>query len=258
MFNTFRLYSFAAAVDGHTSDRPLNTPPIHEQARQTHPMAPVTKPFATYLLPSIPFFRRRTSSTSAESTSPPTTPSAYASAPHTTYLQCASCGADLCLSSQIISKGFTGRHGRAYLVRPHVSPAPPSPGAVLPNTSTGPPVPRQLVTGAHTVSDIACTGCRSVLGWKYVAAEEEAQRYKVGMCILETRRVCGAVHVSEDNDRGKGEWVDEDECEDVEFDSQDEDECEDLFAGLWSPKMAAVRRKQNKALKRNGSTDFSY
>ena len=34
-----------------------------------------------------------------------------------------------------------------------------------------------------------------------------------------------------------------------EFDSQDEDECEDLFAGVWSPQLAAKRRK-NRSFKR--------
>lgn len=31
--------------------------------------------------------------------------------------------------------------------------------------------------------------CNVVLGWKYVAAEDEAQKYKVGKFILESRRV---------------------------------------------------------------------
>ncbi|ORY15967.1 Yippee/Mis18, partial [Clohesyomyces aquaticus] len=106
---------------------------------------------------------------------------------------CHKCLTDLIPTSSIISKGFTGRHGRAYLVAP---PAPSYglldaglPAGDLPNTVTQKPVPRQLVTGAHTVSDIKCRGCETVLGWKYVAAEEESQRYKVGKFILETRRV---------------------------------------------------------------------
>ncbi len=31
--------------------------------------------------------------------------------------------------------------------------------------------------------------------------------------------------------------------DEVVFDSQDEDECEDLFAGVWSPALAARRRR---------------
>ena len=32
--------------------------------------------------------------------------------------------------------------------------------------------------------------------------------------------------------------------QDIEFDSQDEDECEDLFSGIWTPQLAAKRRKR--------------
>jgi hypothetical protein len=89
-----------------------------------------------------------------------------------------------------------------------------------------------------------------VLGWKYVEAAEESQKYKVGKFILETKRI--KLGVSWENED------DEDESfplppgalnnaevgeEEVEFDSQDEDECEDLFAGVWSPQLALKRRR---------------
>lgn len=189
------------------------------------------------------------------------------------------------MTSQIISKGFTGRHGRAYLVAPP-DPYPyygdGTPGAYcgefgmqecprgennLPNTHTHKPVPRQLVTGAHTVSDISCALCGAVLGWKYVAADEESQKYKVGKFILETKRVCRGVcwenedaadddnHVNggarllkdnrnmmEDAASAATAGVGDKDAE-IEFDSQDEDECEDLFAGVWSPALARKRRR---------------
>ncbi|OCK83018.1 yippee-domain-containing protein, partial [Lepidopterella palustris CBS 459.81] len=208
--------------------------------------------FPIYLLPSIPF--RRRSSTSTTSTTLSTSPSSATASPSsspptasptnyltqsTSHLRCARCLTDLCLTSQIISKGFTGRHGRAYLVSPPASPNP----STLPNTHTHKPVPRQLVTGAHTVSDISCALCGSVLGWKYVAADDESQRYKVGKFILETKRVCRGVDWEGEDEGmgrgGKGAGVDAD----VEFDSQDEDECEDLFAGMWTPQLARRRRK---------------
>jgi len=111
----------------------------------------------------------------------------------------------------------------------------------LPNTLTHKEVPRQLVTGAHTVSDISCRTCGSVLGWKYVAAEEDSQRYKVGKFILETKRVVkGADWECGTEDRN----IDEKKADDdLEFDSQDEDECEDLFSGIWTPQLARRRRK---------------
>ncbi|KAK8183244.1 yippee zinc-binding/DNA-binding /Mis18, centromere assembly-domain-containing protein, partial [Phyllosticta capitalensis] len=217
-------------------------------------------PFPIYLLPSIPFRRRSSSATTTTNgttsvsapSSPPSSPPRFLSG-HRAHLRCTRCLTDLCLTSQIISKGFTGRHGRAYLVAPP-DPYPyygdGTPGAYcgefgmqecprgennLPNTHTHKPVPRQLVTGAHTVSDISCALCGAVLGWKYVAADEESQKYKVGKFILETKRVCRGVC-----------WENEDAADDdnhIEFDSQDEDECEDLFAGVWSPALARKRRR---------------
>jgi hypothetical protein len=252
--------------------------------------------FPIYLLPSNPFRRRRSSaSTTTDASSfPSTSPTTTASPPSylagsDSYLRCSRCLTDLCLTSQIISKGFTGRHGRAYLV------APPSASTVrqlslstsprdignLPNTHLMKACPRQLVTGAHTVSDIHCAQCGSNLGWKYVAAEEESQRYKVGKFILETKRVCKVVRWEGggDDDESNG---DEDPWEivgrkeamppasakallprgardlredEVEFDSQDEDECEDLFAGVWTPELARKRRRNRAVLARGGGSD---
>ncbi|KAF2717101.1 yippee-domain-containing protein [Polychaeton citri CBS 116435] len=237
----------------------------------------------TYLVPSISF--RRKSSTdstgslatlSSPSSSPPTEESYLAG--HASHLKCSRCLSDLALSNQIISKGFTGRHGRAYLVAPSTSSISPNPLDLvtakakndalpnLPNTYTHKPVPRQLVTGAHTVGDISCAQCGSVLGWKYVAAEEESQRYKVGKFILETKRVCrSSTWENEDGPeeeaannasrrssllrrRSSGAAVPPPSQmpavnEEVEFDSEDEDECEDLFLGIWTPQSAAKRRK---------------
>lgn len=246
--------------------------------------------FPTYLVPSLPFRRKSStdsnaSTTSAASSTSATTNSSMSSDPdsyltgHTSHLRCARCASDLALSTQIISKGFTGRHGRAYLVAPTASSISPNPGQYnhnlrtakakndalpnLPNTYTHKPVPRQLVTGAHTVGDISCAQCGSVLGWKYVSAEEEGQRYKVGKFILETRRVCRSASWEREEDvvsgrvegggrrRSSGiappvEMPMVNEEDEIEFDSQDEDECEDLFLGVWTPQLAAKRRKQKR------------
>lgn len=94
-----------------------------------------------------------------------------------------------------------------------------------------------------------------MLGWKYVAAEEEAQRYKVGNFILETKRVCrSACWEGGDGDAfdwrgpvvgaGGGGGGRDSGAQEVEFDSQDEDDCKDLFLGLWTPQVAAKRRRQ--------------
>jgi hypothetical protein len=132
-------------------------------------------------------------------------------------LRCLSCSADVAYNSQIVSKGFTGRHGRAYLVSAPLPRSTPScPGvptsafesalldAGMPSRTTTPhegnlvnimvgrPENRQLVTGMHVVADISCSVCASKLGWKYVDAKEQGQKYKVGKFILETMRVGGS------------------------------------------------------------------
>lgn len=227
--------------------------------------SPRTSPsiFPFYFLPSIPFRRRSrhsststdaSTSTTASTDSPtptPANPTPFLSG-HTSHLRCAKCNTDLCLTSQIISKGFTGRHGRAYLVQgqpSHTRLHHPSPPSALPNTYQNKAVPRQLVTGHHTVSDISCAVCGTVLGWKYVAAEEESQWYKVGKFILETKRIRGAVDWESGAKGVKSPFQEVGEA--VDFDSQDEDECEDLFAGVWSPELAVRRRRRGRRFARN-------
>ncbi|EGE77665.2 hypothetical protein RJZ56_001547 [Blastomyces dermatitidis] len=247
--------------------------------------------FPTYLLPSIPFGRRlwksneTTVSTPKGSLSESSNPSSQCNEHepehdgdhaavnnnnnntpgflqgHKSYIRCSRCSADLCLTSQIISKGFTGRHGRAYLVSANPSadgistaPTPSQHRTSLPNTATQQPMPRQLVTGAHTVSDITCRFCGSLLGWKYVTAEEESQKYKVGKFILETKRISVCSSWDNNDTTGRGDDGSNvcyypqkspsgDGNNDVEFDSQDEEECEDLFSGMWNPWLAARRRR---------------
>lgn len=145
-------------------------------------------------------------------------------------LRCNTCGTDVAYGLQIVSKGFTGRHGRALLVSAPLSastpscpaspplPFPPSSaigrgggssssssgsntpvspghhalardGTNLVNITVGRPEARNLVTGAHVVADINCATCGVKIGWKYVDAREQAQKYKVGKFILETERV---------------------------------------------------------------------
>ncbi|KAF4342688.1 yippee family protein [Fusarium beomiforme] len=222
-----------------------------------------TKPiFPYFLLPSIklPFSRRHSvSSSSAESaaSSAVTTPASSPpneelfAKPHRNRLcrtspntlRCSTCSADIAFASQIISKGFTGRYGRAFLVAP---PAPPA-TQTLSNIRVGKSENRQLVTGWHVVADINCASCSTKLGWKYVDAKEQGQKYKVGKFILEMERVV-AYRSWEDS-------IDEDATEtnptgkqgdeqDIEFDSDDDDECEDIFAGTWDPEVVEERRRR--------------
>ncbi|XP_028550269.1 protein yippee-like [Dendrobium catenatum] len=59
------------------------------------------------------------------------------------------------------------------------------------NVTMGLKEDRMMMTGMHTVSDIFCVGCGSIVGWKYEAAHEKSQKYKEGKFILERYMVAG-------------------------------------------------------------------
>ncbi|KAJ8902647.1 hypothetical protein NDN08_005967 [Rhodosorus marinus] len=86
---------------------------------------------------------------------------------------CSKCGVHLAYYEDIVSKSFQGRHGRAYLFDSVV------------NVSVGEKENRTLITGLHSVADIQCNVCHSTLGWKYLEAFEESQKYKENKFIIE-------------------------------------------------------------------------
>ncbi|KAI8963782.1 yippee-domain-containing protein [Daldinia sp. FL1419] len=182
---------------------------------------------------------------------------------HPNTIRCSTCASDFAFASQIVSKGFTGRYGRAFLVS-----APDQPlrkgtkvGDLF-NIRIGRYENRLLVTGSHVVADISCAICHAKVGWKYIDAKEESQKYKIGKYILETQRVvvyrnwedteAGDIHEFEteaENAPAEGD------AEPIVFDSDDEDECEDIFMGTWDAQVVAKRRnrKVNRRPKKNDS-----
>mmetsp|Transcript_16933 Transcript_16933/g.41361 ORF Transcript_16933/g.41361 Transcript_16933/m.41361 type:complete len:117 (+) Transcript_16933:248-598(+) len=90
---------------------------------------------------------------------------------------CSNCRTHLAKHDQIVSKAFQGRHGRAFLFSNVV------------NITLGPKEDRILITGLHTVADVYCNCCQTILGWKYVEAFEESQKYKEGKVIIEKAKV---------------------------------------------------------------------
>ncbi|KAI9900164.1 hypothetical protein N3K66_004426 [Trichothecium roseum] len=175
-------------------------------------------------------------------------------------IRCLDCSAHLAYASQIISKGFTGRHGRAFLVAPPAATQSATPPGADPrdllNIRVGRSESRQLVTGWHTVADISCDVCDRKVGWKYVDARDLGQRYKVGKFILETERVvtwrswdgvaAPAASASDGRKGGQPSGADGEGGEEegrVSFDSEDDDECNELFVGLWDAETIAERRR---------------
>ncbi|GFP93846.1 protein yippee-like [Phtheirospermum japonicum] len=92
---------------------------------------------------------------------------------------CKHCETHLAHTEEIVSKSFHCRHGKAYFFSKVV------------NVTAGEKEDRLMMTGMHTVVDIFCVGCGSIVGWKYVAAHEKSQKYKVGKYILERFKVLG-------------------------------------------------------------------
>ncbi|KAJ3141758.1 hypothetical protein HDU90_006101 [Geranomyces variabilis] len=103
---------------------------------------------------------------------------------------CGECKTHLSTSEDILSKAtgddarlpntkaFQGTTGRAYLFQ-HVV-----------NVFEGGLREANMTTGVHTVKDIYCTSCQTILGWKYERAMEDSQKYKEGKFILERQLVC--------------------------------------------------------------------
>ncbi|KZZ92739.1 yippee zinc-binding protein Moh1 [Ascosphaera apis ARSEF 7405] len=70
-------------------------------------------------------------------------------------------------------QSFHGQHGKALLF-----------DYVINVIALG-PVERTMTTGRHIVRDVQCSGCRTVVGWKYDKAYESSEKYKEGKFILE-------------------------------------------------------------------------
>ncbi|CCW68191.1 unnamed protein product [Phytomonas sp. Hart1] len=90
---------------------------------------------------------------------------------------CAFCSTHLCLDSDVLSRHFHGKHGKAYLVDR------------CENYYAGPPEQKELITGTHIVRDVFCTFCDKNIGWSYDFAHDEKERYKVHRFVLEYKLI---------------------------------------------------------------------
>ncbi|XP_057462428.1 protein yippee-like At5g53940 [Actinidia eriantha] len=90
---------------------------------------------------------------------------------------CRYCHSPVALVDDVLSRSFNCSHGRAFLFKNAV------------NVSVGPTEERLMITGMHTVSDVFCCCCGQILGWKYVSACDEVQKYKEGKFVLERWRI---------------------------------------------------------------------
>jgi hypothetical protein len=49
----------------------------------------------------------------------------------------------------------------------------------------GTPRKQELSTGEYTLSDIRCRVCLTVLGWQYINASNDDQKYKEGTVLID-------------------------------------------------------------------------
>ncbi|KAK4200883.1 yippee zinc-binding/DNA-binding /Mis18, centromere assembly-domain-containing protein [Triangularia verruculosa] len=236
-------------------------------------MDPSVHRFTRYLLPSFSFtLRGRGASTpsytprTASSKNCPLQTRDKLNRTSHSLIRCLSCRSDLAFHSQIISKGFHGRHGKALLVAPALPcshdgnhrKSESGFSAGLHNIRLGATEKRQLATGSHEVADLFCYICETKLGWKYIKADEPSQKYKVGKFILEVARVAVEQGLEfepvEDVRTGTGRTATisgkgGEHSGTVSFDSDDEDECEELFSGVWNAEEVAARRMMDARLR---------
>lgn len=90
---------------------------------------------------------------------------------------CSGCDSHLTDEQAVISKSFRGRIGRAFLFDKAV------------NVTQGRIERRELLSGVHKVADVRCSICDNLLGWRFVEAKDEAQKYKEGRFLFEKIRL---------------------------------------------------------------------
>jgi len=86
---------------------------------------------------------------------------------------CRTCHTHLTTTNLLVSKHFTGKTGKAFLF------------SKVYNYTVGPEQQRELLTGKHICGDIYCVCCLNNIGWTYMYAYDESERYKIGKFILE-------------------------------------------------------------------------
>lgn len=86
--------------------------------------------------------------------------------------RCATCRTHLSTQDYFESDAFRSNEHKAFLV-----------GECF-NVTFGPTMQRVLTTGRHLVQDIYCLDCEAQVGWKYIWAHRDNQKYKEGKYIL--------------------------------------------------------------------------
>jgi len=87
---------------------------------------------------------------------------------------CSNCKSHIASASTLIWEGFMGRGKPALLFRIAIN-----------VDTTGGSRAMSLSTGDYTLTDVACRVCNTNLGWKYLTAAVDEQKYKENTFLLE-------------------------------------------------------------------------
>lgn len=90
---------------------------------------------------------------------------------------CGKCRTAVASVGGIISRAFHCKNGKAYLFQNVV------------NVFFEAEENRRMTSGVHTVADVLCVQCGDRLGWKYLAVQENSQKYKEGKYVLERAKI---------------------------------------------------------------------
>ncbi|KAI5657607.1 hypothetical protein M9H77_26401 [Catharanthus roseus] len=93
------------------------------------------------------------------------------------FYSCRYCRSPIAMRDDLLSKSFWAKSGKAYLF------------ANAMNIVMGQKEDRQLITGNFAVANIYCGGCGEELGWKYIRAYKEREKYKEGKFIIEKAKI---------------------------------------------------------------------
>jgi len=86
---------------------------------------------------------------------------------------CNKCNCHFANVEDLLSKGFRGSGGKAYLFKNVV------------NYMVGELEDRTFTSGDYTVRDLLCIQCTEVIGWRYEVSKDPSQQYKEGKFIIE-------------------------------------------------------------------------
>jgi hypothetical protein len=128
-------------------------------------------------------------------------------------IECKNCRAHLTQPNELISRLFQGATGRAHLYN------------LTYNLIFGEEEERSMITGPHTVADAYCLGCNTIVGWKYIKAHFDDQRYKEGRVILE-------VFFTREVEQVTGRCIDNPDDKSLEIGNKMEFDCECLSLGI--------------------------